>query len=283
MLRGERVSALETQHRRADGSVFDVSLTVCPILDEAGDIVEVSLIGRNITERKQAEQVIRINESALREAQRIGRFGSFDWDAQTDTIVWSDEYYRIYGLDPGQKPPGYKAHLEAYTAESAARLDEAVNNSMQTGEPYVLDLEQVRTDGTRGWVTARGEVKRDSEGRIVGLCGTAQDITERKQAELEVARADATLRETATRLNQAQRLAQLGSWELDIPNDVLAWSDETYRIFEIDPAEFGASYEAFLDAIHPDDREAVDVAVPNPSRRGLLMPSTTVCSSPEGG
>jgi PAS domain S-box-containing protein len=69
-----------------------------------------------------------------------------------------------------------------------------------------------------------------------------------------------TLREREARLAEAQRLARLGSWDLDLVDNRLQWSAEIYRIFELDPARFGASYEAFLAAIHPDDREAVNRA-----------------------
>lgn len=67
-------------------------------------------------------------------------------------------------------------------------------------------------------------------------------------------------RENVRRLNEAQEIAGIGSWELDLVADELTWSDQTYRIFEIDKNQFGASYEAFLDAIHPDDREKVNKA-----------------------
>jgi len=69
-----------------------------------------------------------------------------------------------------------------------------------------------------------------------------------------------SLARSEARLKEAQQLAQLGSWELDLVHNVLTWSDEIYRIFEIDPAAFGASYEAFLAAVHPDDRAAVNQA-----------------------
>jgi len=68
------------------------------------------------------------------------------------------------------------------------------------------------------------------------------------------------LRDSEARLKEAQELANIGSWELDLVTDKLLWSDEIYRIFEIDPEKFGASYEAFLDGIHPDDRERVNKA-----------------------
>ncbi|MEI7849285.1 MAG: PAS domain-containing protein, partial [Chloroflexota bacterium] len=80
-----------------------------------------------------------------------------------------------------------------------------------------------------------------------------QEIVERRQAE-------AAMRESEKRLKEAQRIALIGNWELDLDNNNLTWSDEIYRIFEIDPTKFGASYAAFLDAIHPADREAVDQA-----------------------
>jgi len=144
---------------------------------------EILAIARDITERKQAEEMIRRSEADLKEAQRVGRLGSWDWDAATDTIAWSEEYYHIYGFDPKQSPPDYEEHLKAYTPESAARLDAAVKKSMESGIPYELDLELAHADGSRRWITARCEIKRDAKDQIVGLRGTAQDITERKQAE----------------------------------------------------------------------------------------------------
>jgi|GEM_PF-645782 len=131
----------------------------------------------------RVEESLLKSEKDLKEAQRIGRLGSWDWDATTDTITWSEEYYRIYGFDPAQSPPKYEEHLKAYTPESAARLDAAVKRNMQTGESYKLDLELACKEGPRRWITARSETKRDSQGHIIGLRGTAQEITERKQAE----------------------------------------------------------------------------------------------------
>ncbi|MDO9244417.1 MAG: sensor domain-containing diguanylate cyclase, partial [Rhodocyclaceae bacterium] len=76
-----------------------------------------------------------------------------------------------------------------------------------------------------------------------------------------LSRAYAQLQQSSeSRLKEAQRLARLGSWELDLTKNHLTWSDEGYRIFEIDPERFGATYEAFLDAIHPEDRAMVNQA-----------------------
>ncbi|OGS91153.1 MAG: hypothetical protein A2Z95_04990 [Gallionellales bacterium GWA2_60_18] len=91
------------------------------------------------------------------------------------------------------------------------------------------------------------------QGEFLFSVHSLEDVTERKHMEASLVAVNA-------RLSEAQRLAQLGSWELDLIGNVLTWSDEIYRIFEIDPAQFGASYEAFLDAIHPEDRSFVNKA-----------------------
>lgn len=96
----------------------------------------------------------------------------------------------------------------------------------------------------------------DAQGTVTGVLAVGQDVTERRSMEL-------ALRSSAERLKEAQRIAQVGSWELDLASGALLWSDEVFRLFEIDKNRFGATYEAFLDAIHPDDRDRVNQAYTN--------------------
>lgn len=139
-----------------------------------------------LAEREKAEVSLRQRDSELNESQRLAHIGSWDWDAVNDTIWWSDEYYRIYGFDPRQPTPNYLEHQKAYTPESAARLDAVVKRAMASGEPYEVDLELAQPTPDTHWIVARGEAKRDANGKIWGLRGTAQNITERKQAEEEI-------------------------------------------------------------------------------------------------
>ncbi len=117
----------------------------------------------------------------------------------------------------------------------------------------VYQVEQIRKNGTTVWTELLSTPLLDSEGNLIAFQGVTRDITERKKLE-------EAIRATIARLKEAQRLARIGSWELDLVTKQLFWSDEVYRIFEIEPGEFGGSYEAFLALIHPEDRERVDRA-----------------------
>lgn len=151
------------------------------ILEELANDLSFGIITqRNRVEQVKMAEIIKDNESTLREAQRIGHFGNWSWDVKTDKIVWSEEYYRIIGFDPKKAPPGYKDHLKIYTPESAARLDAAVKRNIKTGESYMLDLEMASPKATCRWITARSETVYDTHKNIIGLRGTAQDITQRK-------------------------------------------------------------------------------------------------------
>ena len=223
-LQGSRISSFETVRVCKDGRPIDVAVTLSPILDADGRIVAISVMDHDISVRKRAEEALRRGEKDLREAQRLSRIGSWDWDAATDTITWSDEYYSIYGIDRSKSPPGYEEHLSAYTPESARRLDAAVQENLRTGDPYEVDLELANTEGQTRWVTARSETKRDASGNITGLRGTAQDITGRKLAE-------EALRESEKKLSLHLEQTLLGVIEWDMESRVEEWNPAAESIF----------------------------------------------------
>lgn len=176
-----QVLDFETALRRKDGTTVTV-IDSARTFDLQGEACILST-AHDITDRKKMEEKMRENAEELIKAQRLGRIGNWDWDIATDKITWSEEYYRLIGFDPTQPPPNYEDHLKVYTAESAARLDAAVKKNTKTGEPYELDLEFANPKTSTRWITARSETKRDANGKITGLRGTAQDITERKMNE----------------------------------------------------------------------------------------------------
>jgi PAS domain S-box-containing protein len=154
-------------------------------------------------ERADTEAALRKREADLLEAQRVAQVGSWQWDPKSDRAVWSAELYRITGQEPSLTPPRYQEQTQLYVPESWERLQRAVRETMRNGTPYKLDLEILRPDGTRRWISDRGEALSDASGRITALRGTAQDITERKQAE-------EALRESEERFRTMFRNAGVG-------------------------------------------------------------------------
>jgi len=125
---------------------------------------------------------------------------------------------------------------------------------------FHLTYRMVTRGGEVRWVRERGRGIHGADGRLECLEGHIIDDTVRHEAMEELTRTTRALRDSEARLNEAQRMARVGNWELDLASGRLAWSEEIFRIFELDPGRFDASYQAFLDAIHPDDRERVDAA-----------------------
>lgn len=185
-----------------------------------------------IAEREHVNERLRGSESALREAQRLGRVGSWEWEVGPDITIWSEELYRIFGRDPKRLPPTFAEHSNLYTAESWVRLQSAVANAVRRGEGYVLELEYVSATGEPGWLEARGEAVRETSGEITRLRGTVQEITVRRRA--EEARIQARAVEAASR-NKSELLSRV-SHELRTPlNAILGFAQLCQADSTLDP------------------------------------------------
>jgi two-component system cell cycle sensor histidine kinase/response regulator CckA len=161
---------------------------------------------QDITERKRGEEALRKSEEDLRRTQRSVRLGTWSWDAATDAATWSEAMFDIYGLDSTPPAPTLTEQAALYTPASYKRLIEAVAEAMETGVPYELDIEFVRTDGEHGWLRAIAAPLVDPEGRRTGLWGSVQDISERRRDEDQRLHLEAQLAR-AQRLESVGRLA----------------------------------------------------------------------------
>ncbi|KAB2964120.1 PAS domain-containing protein [Zoogloea sp.] len=154
---------------------------------------------------------LRMTQNNLAEAQRIAGMGSWRLDLATNEVVWSEELYRMFGADPAKPPPAYTEQASWFEPESWSLLSSVLANTVDTGEPYEVELQTRRTDGSYGWIMARGERICDAGGHPVALQGVSVDISLRKQNDLLLARAKeaaeaATLAKTAFLANMSHEI-----------------------------------------------------------------------------
>ena len=179
--------------------------------------------------------------------------GSWEIDYSSDQVKWSDEVYRVLGLDRESFDGRQESFLELVHPDDRL-LVRKQREDIADGRPYDYTYRIIRPDGSERMVHVGGEVIRAVGGNPELARGFIHDITERKQAE------DA-LRESKERLDEAQRIAQVGSFTRDFHGDVNHWSDEHYRIFGVEPLGKKISQAEFMALVHPGDRESVAEAV----------------------
>lgn len=137
----------------------------------------------DVTERKKAEEELKESEKRLSEAQELAHIGSWEYTIDPDTVVWSKELFNIFELPSDLSAPKYSEQPPFYTEESFAKLDKVVEECVQHGIPYEIELDIITSSGSIKQIISIGTAKKDSNNKIIGCYGTAQDVTERKQAE----------------------------------------------------------------------------------------------------
>jgi PAS domain S-box-containing protein len=171
---------------------------------------------QEIAERKRAEDALRESEQRLARSQEIAHLGSWELDLVKNELIWSDEVYRIFGLQPQEFGATYKAFLERVHPDDRAAVDAAYAGSLREGkDSYEIEHRVVRRDtGEIRWVLEKCQHVRDATGRIICSRGMVQDITARKQAEEELRKLTEDLKRSNSDL---QQFAYIASHDLQSP------------------------------------------------------------------
>ncbi|MFZ2161113.1 MAG: PAS domain S-box protein [Sideroxyarcus sp.] len=237
--------SIEIEARHKDGREIPVELSISA-LKISGRWHAVGIL-RDITERKFAEQEMLLLAAIVESSDDAIMSKSLD-----GTILsWNAGAEKLYGYTAAEIKGQPMSLL--VPADRAGEIPELLDRIRRGEQIKRYETIRVRKDGVHLPISLTVSPLRDASGQVVGASAIGRDITERKRAEAELRHSEAGLKE-------AERIALLGNWELDLVANVLSWSDEIYRIFELDPNLFGATYEAFLNAIHPDDRDLVNQA-----------------------
>ena len=172
----------ETVRIRKDGTFVDVLLTMSGTSDEAGKLTGFSVIARDITESVKARRALEASSRRLAEAQRVAHLGSFEVNVVTNDVIWSDEMYRIVGIEVG-RPLESQAFLARVHADDRAEFAEIWSNAVAKGCPIDHAFRIVRPDGTERSVRARVVTETTGHGSVLKLSGTVADQTEWVEAE----------------------------------------------------------------------------------------------------
>ncbi|WP_062152262.1 PAS domain S-box protein [Beggiatoa leptomitoformis] len=179
-----------------DGHIHWFEWTDSPIFDEYGNLIEFQSVGRDITLRKQMEEKLRNSEARLAEAQRIAHVGHRDWDILTNTEEWSDELYRIFGIERDAYPVINNGILHALIHPDDREIYYfALHDTLEHGKPYHTEYRIIRwLDGQTRYLHCVGELLHDASGKPHRILGIVQDITEHQQIEQALRQSESHLR-----------------------------------------------------------------------------------------
>ncbi|MCK9376780.1 MAG: PAS domain S-box protein [Syntrophobacterales bacterium] len=246
IFRGEQLRDLELRVRRLDTDwqrILNYSGALAR--DPNGQPLLAVVSVTDITDRKLAEAALRRSEARFRSLVEANIIG-FVVVNRENLLEANDAFLRMMGYSREDLRAGL--NWNEMTPPEYRHLDERAHQEILTkGEYSPFEKELIRRDGKRVSILSGGTLLKAEPLQVVCL---VLDITTRKQAET-------ALRESQRDLNRAQAVARIGSWRLNVRRNELFWSDETYRIFGIAPGT-PLTYESFLHAVHPDDREYVE-------------------------
>jgi PAS domain S-box-containing protein len=249
-LQGEPAPPLEYRIVRPDGAMRWVYRENDIQFDAAGRAIRRIVTFKDITDLKAKETQLRVAMDHLNRIQRIAGIGSIEVDLRTERehISWSPSACELFGLDPASVEPPPEFLLNLIHPDDRAKAKKASDRANSTGTAAPpLEYRIVRPDGAERILYRENAIQHDDGGQPERRIITYKDITEIKATE-------AQLRQTQDDLNRAQRMAKVGSDVWDLRTGNVVWSEETYRIFGVDPNTFIPTAENFLNFVVPEDR-----------------------------
>ncbi len=230
----------EFSNRRKNGEIFWEECHIAPVKSPLGEITHYVAVKNDITDRKRMqsrlEQVLS-EQKAILENELVGIATIKD-----RTILWANPAFeQMLGYASGELN-GIPTHQYFLSEEAYLAFGTAAYPTLAAGDIYRSKVEHLRKDGTRIWVDVSGSMlDREIDVSLWVFLDVSALVRSKEQ------------------LKEAQRVAQLGSWENDFTRSTVTWSDEMFRIYGLEPQAQGPTYDEWIAIIHPDDRVLVDM------------------------
>ncbi len=214
-----------------------------PLYDESGMFTGYIGSAIDITERKQVQQILQDKERMLSESQCIAHIGSWSMELATGCVSWSDETYRIYGVDQETFEPSVKTFLDLIHPDDRVAMKQWISDCRAGNKPAELDFRILLSDGSVRFIRGNGGVQYDEMNRPLRMVGSVQDITERKQAEQV--------------LNQLKAMLDIsldGFWIVDLMGNVLQANEAYAQISGYSTDELVNMHVSQLEAIEGQEQ-----------------------------
>jgi len=234
----------EHRHKMPDGSYKWLECSYNNLLEEPY-INAVVLNYRDITERKLAEDKLRTNEQMLSRAQEIGQFGSWEFDAFTNKIKWSDSMYRIYGLSK-ETPVTQDLFFQRLHPDDVKKVKHIFKNLQDKESRFRDEYRFIKNNNDIRFALTTVDTIFEN-GKLRKAMGVIQDITDLKNTE-------ETLRQSEARYRKAQLQGRLGHWEFDIASNTLFLSDEIYSMYHLQSGQAALGFSDLVARIHPEEQ-----------------------------
>lgn len=222
--------------------IWENDREVCAVTNTLRDISDRL---RLEDERKQAEIALQEEKKLTRLATEAANLGMWFWNLAEDELVWTDRCKTLFGLAPDTQI-SYEIFLNALHPDDRDFIHAAVSQALEQKIEYNIEGRVVWPDGSIHWIAARGQGFYDANGQPIQMMGTAQDISERKQAEQE-------LQSVYDSLNFALAAAEMGTWDLDLVNDIARRNLRHDQIFGYDTLQPEWGHETAKRHAHPED------------------------------
>ncbi len=183
LLRASRDAALQNA-AILEEQAMELELQTAELEQQTAELEQQTQEAQTLSEElEEAHEALKLSSQLqLSEAQSLAKLGSWEWDIRTNEIKWSDEMFRLYGMEPGAAAVDYDRYQELLHPEDRPIALETINESLKTGKPFSYDHRVMRLDGAERIFHARGKVLHDASGAVVGMLGTGQDVTEARRA-----------------------------------------------------------------------------------------------------
>ena len=244
---------LELKTIRNDGSEGYMRVRGEAEFDATGDITHLKGVAQDITERKIADEKIKINEERWQFALEGSGDGIWEWRPQESKTFFSNRWLEMLGYKPEEfTDSDYEWRSRIHPDDIAFTFSDISQNLLGKTDSFSHEYRFRNKEGNYLWILNRGKVvERNANGEAIRVVGSHSDISKLKQSEQ-------LIKDNETRLSLAVKAGGVGIWDWDIVANILKWDDQMFVLYGVNKNDFTNAYEAWVNGVYEADKQRGD-------------------------